>query len=79
MATFYVVDKTSRMYGYRMPEDGIKVRIGQDPYTVTLENQRIVEFENAIFRGETITVFDENRGNAVFNGTNLIGVQIHFE
>lgn len=79
MATFYVVDKTSRMYGYRMPQDGIKVRIGGDPYTVTLDDQKIAEFEYAIFKGMTITVLDDTKGNAVFNGNHLIGVQIHTE
>jgi len=79
MATFYVVDRTSRMYGYRMPEDGIKVRIGGEPHTVTVDDQKIAEFENAILNGETITVFDSSRGNAVFNSEMLIGVQIYQE
>jgi len=79
MATFYVVDRTSRMYGYRMPEDGIEVRIGGEPHTVTVDDQKIAEFENAIVSGETITVFDPTRGNAVFNSETLIGIQIHLE
>lgn len=71
----YIIDRTSRMYGFELPDAGIEVRIGGETYIVTMENQKLDIFEDAICNGKPIVIIDNKKGNSVYSGRHLIGVQ----
>ena len=79
MTSLFVIDQTSRMYGYKVPEEGLNVRIDGQLYNVTKEEHHAEAFEAALAQKSTVTILDKEKGTAMFSCSRLIGVQVHIE
>lgn len=75
MAKLYVIDQTSRMYGFDFDETGLNVTIDGVEHTVTPTNTATTEIEQSLRSNGTIVVVDPVKGATVFSGSHLIGVQ----
>jgi hypothetical protein len=70
----YVIDRTSRQHGYEIPEEGLKVKIEDNEYTITKENPQIEIFFDAI-RSKTPFIIYGKRNVSVYNSETITGIQ----
>jgi hypothetical protein len=70
----YVIDQTSRQHGYEIPEDGLKVKIGNEEHSITKENPQIELFHSAIQNNIPFVIYG-NKNVTLYNPTMVTGIQ----
>ena len=74
MKTLYIIDPTARQYGFGI-QNGLKVKIGSEQYTITGIESDIDLFHNAIVNDLSFVIYGDN--NCVtFAANKITGVKI---
>ena len=70
----YVIDRTSRQHGYEIPNEGLRVKIGEQEYTITKENPQIEIFLDALTTKTPFIIYG-NQNVSVYNADVITGIQ----
>jgi hypothetical protein len=73
MSYIYVIDPTSRQYGFEINES-LKLVVNENTYNITEETPQIDVFESAIQEGLIFKLIS-NKGITLFNPDKVIGIQ----
>ena len=76
MAKLYVIDQTSRMYGFNLTDEGLNLNIDGVDHLATPDNIPTEALQQMLRSNGTLTVMDTALGVSTFSGSHLIGMQV---